>query len=127
MNIRLHLFFELNSALAFLLCFRGVPANSCTMMVVFEVNVISPPPSMLTNLMNTYKAQSSAIVHFLWGDNEVADVGNSNNSPAGHDEGNGDILGWVLVAPRRGSRHRNGDTRQKLRPTKTKHNTAKYP
>jgi hypothetical protein len=73
--------------------------------------------------MNTYKAQS-AILDFLWGDNEVADVGDSNKPP-GHDEDNGGIIGWIFGVPPRGSPHWNNDKRQKLRPTK--HKRAKYP
>ena len=130
MNICLRSFFDWNSALAFSLFFCGVTANSCMTMVVFEVNTMPfnppPKPSMFTILMNTYKAQSSAIVQFLWGDNEVADVNNSNNPP-GHDEDNEDILGWVPGAPPCGSCHRNGDKHQQLCPTKTKQKRAKYP
>ena len=82
---------------------------------------------MFTAVTNTYKAQSSAIVRFLRGDDEVADVDHSNNPAPGHDEDDGDILGCVLGAPPRGCHHQNGNKRQRLRPTKTKHKRAKYP
>lgn len=64
-----------------------------------------PKPSMFTTLVNTYKAQSSVIMRFLWGDNEV-DHDDSKNPP-GHDDKDGDLLGWVISAPPHATHHWN--------------------
>ena len=95
-------------------------------MLVFDVSAMPfpppPKPSMFTTLMNTYKAQASAIVRFL-----STITATTLPAPAGHDEDDEHILGCVLGAPPRGSHHQNGDKRQRLHPTKTKHKRVKYP
>lgn len=91
-----------------------------------------PPkkPSMFASLMNAYKAQSAAIMRFLWGDNYVLHHADNYNR---HDDNDRDLLRWVLGAPRHGAGHPNAnfvDNRQshrQLRPTKTKRKRTKYP
>ena len=106
------------------------------MIVVLEPNAMSLPlppknPSMFSSLMNTYKAQSAAIMQFLWGDNDIHHDDDNNNR---HGDDNGDLLRWVLGAQRRHAAHHpnanfvdNRQPRGRRRPTKTKQKRTKYP
>ena len=85
---------------------------------------------MFASLMNAYKAQSAAIMRFLWGgDNDILHLDDNNNR---HDDADGDLLRWVLGSPHHAAGHPNAtfvenrQSRGRLRPTKTKRKRTKY-